>query len=91
MQTHFNNGRAALDDSDTLRKQLATMPADQRTATQDKINTDYQTAITELEQAEKGVQPKDVKNHAVVWSTLGQAYDRAGRYERRRRSLSEGD
>ncbi len=80
MQTHFNNGRAALDDSDTLRKQLATMPADQRTATQDKINTDYQTAITELEQAEKGVQPKDVKNHAVVWSTLGQAYDRAGRY-----------
>ena len=80
MQTHFNNGRAALDDSDTLRKQLATLPADQKTATQDKINTDYQTAITELEQAEKGVQPKDVKNHAVVLSTLGQAYDRAGRY-----------
>jgi tetratricopeptide (TPR) repeat protein len=81
MQTHFNNGRAALDDSDTLRKQLATLPPDQKTATQDKINTDYQTAITELEQAEKGVQPKDVKNHAVVWSTLGQAYDRAGRYD----------
>ncbi|MGC2333730.1 MAG: carboxypeptidase regulatory-like domain-containing protein [Candidatus Acidiferrales bacterium] len=80
MQTHFNNGRAALDDSDTLRKQLATMPADQRTATQDKINADYQTAVAELEQAEKGVQPKDVKNHAVVLSTLGQAYDRAGRY-----------
>jgi tetratricopeptide (TPR) repeat protein len=80
MQTHFNNGRAALDDSDTLRKQLATMPADQKTATQDKINTDYQTAISELEQAEKGVQPKDTKNHAVVLSTLGQAYDRAGRY-----------
>lgn len=80
MQTHFNNGRAALDDSDTLRKQLATLPADQKTATQDKINTDYQTAVTELEQAEKGVQPKDTKNHAVVLSTLGQAYDRAGRY-----------
>ncbi len=80
MQTHFNNGRAALDDSDTLRKQMATMPADQKTATQDKMNADYQTAITELEQAEKGVQPKDVKNHAVVLSTLGQAYDRAGRY-----------
>jgi tetratricopeptide (TPR) repeat protein len=80
MQTHFNNGRAALDDSATLRKQLATLPADQKTATQDKINTDYQTAITELEQAEKGVQPKDVKNHAVVLSTLGQAYDGAGRY-----------
>jgi tetratricopeptide (TPR) repeat protein len=81
MQTHFNAGRAALDDSDTLRKQLATMPADQKSATQDKMNADYQTAITELQQAEQGVQPKDVKNHAVVWSTLGQAYDRAGRYD----------
>lgn len=81
MQTHFNNGKAALDDSDTLRKQLATMPADQRSTTQDKINTDNQTAITELEQAEKGVQPKDVKNHAVVLSTLGEAYDRAGHYD----------
>ncbi|HTX14430.1 MAG TPA: carboxypeptidase regulatory-like domain-containing protein [Candidatus Baltobacteraceae bacterium] len=80
MQTHFNNGKAALDDSDTLRKQLATMPADQKTATQDKINTDYQTAISELQQAEQGVQAKDTKNHAVVLSTLGQAYDRAGRY-----------
>ena len=78
MQTHFNTGRAALDDSATLRKQLATLPADQKTAIQDKINTDYQTAITELEQAEKGVQPKDVKNHAVVLSKLAQAYDGAG-------------
>jgi tetratricopeptide (TPR) repeat protein len=81
MQTHFNNGKAALDDSDTLRKQLSTMPADQKSTTQDKINADYQTAITELEQAEKGVQAKDVKNHAVVLSTLGEAYDRAGRYD----------
>ena len=81
MQTHFNAGRAALDDADTIRKQMPTMPADQKTTAQDKLNTDYQTAITELEQAEKGVQPKDVKNHAVVLSTLGQAYDRAGRYD----------
>ncbi|HEX4002625.1 MAG TPA: carboxypeptidase regulatory-like domain-containing protein [Candidatus Acidoferrales bacterium] len=81
MQQHFNAGKAALDDSDALRKQMASMPADQKTATQDKVNTDNQTAITELEQAEKGVQPKDVKNHAVVLSTLGEAYDRAGRFD----------
>ncbi|HTW24613.1 MAG TPA: carboxypeptidase regulatory-like domain-containing protein [Candidatus Baltobacteraceae bacterium] len=81
MQTHFNAGRAALDDADTIRKQMPTMAADQKTTAQDKLNTDYQTAITELEQAEKGVQAKDVKNHAVVLSTLGQAYDRAGRYD----------
>ncbi|MGD1209933.1 MAG: tetratricopeptide repeat protein [Candidatus Acidiferrales bacterium] len=81
MATHFNAGKAAMDDSDALRKQLATAPADQKSAIQDKMDADYKTAIDELQQAEQGVQPKDVKNHAVVWSTLGQAYDRAGRYD----------
>ncbi|HUA00423.1 MAG TPA: tetratricopeptide repeat protein [Candidatus Aquilonibacter sp.] len=81
MAQHFNAGKAALDDSNTLGKQLATEPADQKSATQDKINADYQTAITELQQAEQGVQAKDTKNHAVVWATLGQAYDGAGRYD----------
>ena len=81
MANHFNAGKAAMDDSDALRKQLATAPADQKSAIQDKLDSDYKTAIDELQQAEQGVQPKDVKNHAVVWSTLGQAYDRAGRYD----------
>ena len=77
MQTHFLAGRAALDDWDTTHKQLATTPADQRAPIQDKLTADSKTAITELQAAEQGVQPKDVKNHAVVWSNLGQAYDRA--------------
>ena len=77
MQTHFLAGRAALDDWDTVHKQLAATPADQRQALQDKLATDSKTAISELQLAEQGVQPKDVKNHAVVWSNLGQAYDRA--------------
>jgi tetratricopeptide (TPR) repeat protein len=81
MANHFNAGKAAMDDSDALRKQLAAAPADQKSAIQDKLDADYKTAIDELQQAEQGVQPKDVKNHAVVWSTLGQAYDRAGRYD----------
>ncbi len=77
MQAHFVAGRAALDDWDTVHKQLAATPADQRQALQDKLAADSKTAITELQSAEQGVQPKDVKNHAVVWSNLGQAYDRA--------------
>ncbi|MGA3293652.1 MAG: tetratricopeptide repeat protein [Candidatus Acidiferrales bacterium] len=81
MATHFNAGKAALDDAETLHKQLATLPPDQKTASEDKIKGDYDTAITELQQAEQGVQPKDTKNHAIVLATLGQAYDRAGRYD----------
>ena len=77
MQTHFLAGRAALDDWETVHKQLATTPADQRGPIEDKLTADSKTAVTELQAAEQGVQAKDVKNHAVVWSNLGQAYDRA--------------
>jgi tetratricopeptide (TPR) repeat protein len=81
MQTHFTAGRAALDDYDATHKQLAAAPADQKQALQDKMDTDAKTAVSELTLAEQGVQPKDVKNHAVVWSNLAQAYDKANQPE----------
>ena len=80
MKQHFDAGMAAMNDSTTLRTQLKTAPADQQSGIKDKLNTDYQTAITELQQAEQGVLPKDTKTHAIVWSNLGQAYEFAGRY-----------
>jgi tetratricopeptide (TPR) repeat protein len=81
MQTHFNAGKAAMDDSSTLRAQLRAASPDQKSAIQDKMNADYQTAITEFEQAEQGVTAKDVKNHAIVWASLGQAYESARRFD----------
>ncbi len=81
MKVHFDAGMAAMNDSATLRTQLKTTPADQQSAIKEKLNADYQTAITELQQAEQGVLPKDTKSHAVVWSNLGQAYEFAGRYD----------
>jgi tetratricopeptide (TPR) repeat protein len=81
MKQHFDAGMAAMNDSATLRPQLKAAPADQQGPIKDKLNADYQTAITELQQAEKGVPAKDVKSHAVVWSNLGQAYEFAGRYD----------
>ena len=81
MKEHFEAGKAAMDDAATLRPQLKTAPADQQGPIKDKLNTDYQKAITELQQAEQGVPAKDTKNHAVVWSNLGQAYEFAGRYD----------
>jgi len=78
MQGHFNAGRAALDDYDASKKLLATTAADQKQALQDKMAQDAKTAVSEMSLAEQGVQPKDTKNHAVVWSNLAQAYDKAG-------------
>ncbi len=81
MKAHVDAGLAAIADSDELRKQLRAAPADQKAAIQDKLNTDYQTAVTELQQAEQSVGVKDTKNHAVVWSNLGVAYNLAGRFD----------
>jgi len=89
MKQHFDNGKAAMDDANTLRPQLKTTPPDQQGPIKDKLNADYQTAITEYTQAEQGVPPKDTKNHAVVWSNLGQAYEYSGRYEEAANAFSK--
>jgi tetratricopeptide (TPR) repeat protein len=81
MKQHFDAGMAALNDAGALRTQLKTAPPDQQGPIKDKLNTDYQTAIAELQLSEQGVLPKDTKSHAVVWSNLGQAYEFAGRYD----------
>lgn len=81
MKQHFEAGKAALDDADPLRTQLKTTPSDKRAAIQDRLNKDYQTAISELTLAEQGVPSKDTMPHATVWSNLGQAYEYAGRYD----------
>lgn len=81
MKQHFDAGMAALNDANTLRPQLKAAPADQRGAIQDKLNGYYQTAITELKQAEQGVLAKDTRAHSTVWSNLGQAYELSGHHE----------
>jgi tetratricopeptide (TPR) repeat protein len=78
MKAHFNAGIAAINDSTQVRQQLASAPADQKSALQDKIKADGQTAVTEFQQAEQGASPKDPKNHALIWANLGQAYDLEG-------------
>ncbi len=80
MKAHFDAGIAAMNDSNQVRQQLATAPADQKSVLQDKLKADGQTAVTEFQQAEQGASPKDAKNHALIWANLGQAYDTAGNF-----------
>ena len=80
MKAHFDAGIAAMNDQNQVRQQLASAPADQKSALQDKLKADAQTAVTEFQQAEQGSNPKDVKNHALVLANLGQAYDSAGSF-----------
>jgi len=81
MKTHFDAGRQAMTEADGLGQQIKTAPADQRTSLQEKRTTDCQNAATDFAQAAKGVQPKDVKNTAVVLQNLGAADECAGKYD----------
>lgn len=78
MKAHFDAGVAAMADSNTVRQQIAAAPADRKSALQDKLKADGQTAVSEFQQAEQGASPKDLKNHALILANLGQAYDVAG-------------
>jgi tetratricopeptide (TPR) repeat protein len=80
MKAHFDAGIAAMNDSNQVKQQLGSAPADQKSALQDKLKADAQTAVTEFQQAEQGASAKDVKNHALILANLGQAYDSAGSF-----------
>jgi tetratricopeptide (TPR) repeat protein len=80
MKTHFDNGVHAMDDASTVKQQLKTASADQKSTFQASMNTDYQTAITEFEQAQQGAPEKD-PNLPLILGDLGAAYDGAGKYD----------
>ena len=81
MKTHFDAGVAAMNDAVQIKGQIPAAAPDQRSSLQDKMKADYQTAVTEFEQAEQAVSPKDVANHALVLGNLGVAYESAGRFD----------
>ncbi|MHB8413073.1 MAG: tetratricopeptide repeat protein [Candidatus Acidiferrales bacterium] len=80
MKTHFDNGVHAITDADATKQQLQSSPADQKATLQAKLNTDYQTAVTEFEQAQQSAPDKD-PNLPTILGNLGVAYDGAGKYQ----------
>ncbi|HEV2223785.1 MAG TPA: tetratricopeptide repeat protein [Candidatus Acidoferrales bacterium] len=79
MKTHFDNGVHAIADADATKQQLRTSPPDQKATLQAQLNTDYQTAVTEFEQAQQSAPEKD-PNLPTILGNLGVAYDGAGKY-----------
>lgn len=79
MKTHFDNGVHAITDADATKQQLRSSPPDQKATLQAKLNTDYQTAVTEFEQAQQSAPDKD-PNLPTILGNLGTAYDGAGKY-----------
>ncbi|HKF53510.1 MAG TPA: carboxypeptidase regulatory-like domain-containing protein [Candidatus Acidoferrales bacterium] len=80
MKGHFDNGVKAMNDASTTKQQLGTAPADQKATLQATLNTDYQTAVTEFEQAKQGA-PENDKNLPIILGNLGAAYEGVGKYD----------
>ena len=70
MKPHFANGNRAMQDAQAIRQQLQTATNDQKPALLAKMKADYQTAITEYEQALEETEVKD-ENGVHVLGLIG--------------------
>lgn len=81
MKGHFDTGVKAMNDAGTVKEQLRTASDDQKATLQASLGTDYQTAITEFDQARQGANEKD-PNLPLILGNLGAAYEGAGQYDK---------
>ncbi|HWG58076.1 MAG TPA: carboxypeptidase regulatory-like domain-containing protein [Candidatus Acidoferrales bacterium] len=81
MKLHFDNGVKAMQAGSALATQIRTAPKDQKSALEQQRTADCQTAVTEFQQAEKGVDPKQVNNQVTISGNLGEALECAGHYD----------
>jgi tetratricopeptide (TPR) repeat protein len=63
---HFANGNQAMQDAQTIRKQLQTATNDQKPTLLAKMKTNYQTAITEYQQALEDTEVRDENGVRVI-------------------------
>jgi tetratricopeptide (TPR) repeat protein len=70
MKPHFANGNQAMQDAKAIRQQLQTATSDQKTSLLARMKEDYQTAITEYEQAIEEAEVRD-ENGLQVMGKIG--------------------
>lgn len=66
MKPHFANGNQAMRDAKAVREQLQTAANDQKPALLVKMKSDYETAITEYEQALQETEVRDEDGLQVI-------------------------
>jgi tetratricopeptide (TPR) repeat protein len=80
MKVHFDAGVKAMQSADATKEQLRAAPDAQKATLQASLSTDYQTAVTEFEQAKQGAPEKD-PNLPTILGNLGAAYEGAGKFD----------
>ena len=80
LKAAFAAGRASLDQARLARSEMLRAAADQRPAMQQRVNELAQTALTAFQAAEKAAGEKESNMHLIYYS-IGEAQDLAGKYE----------
>jgi tetratricopeptide (TPR) repeat protein len=80
MKTHFTAGQAFLVQERKAKEDMQKAAPDQRSALKQNLKDLSDKAAAELEAAQKAASEKDPNQH-LLWATLGEAYDVAGRNE----------
>jgi tetratricopeptide (TPR) repeat protein len=78
MKTHFTAGQAFLVQERKAKEDMQKAAPDQRSALKQNLKDLSDKAAAELEAAQKAASEKDPNQH-LLWATLGEAYDVAGR------------
>lgn len=80
LKKHFEAGLQAMNQVKGLRQKLSGEAADQRSATQQQITQLSETAVTELQQAQKTAAPTD-PNMPTILGNLALAYELSGKHD----------
>lgn len=80
LKKHFEAGLQAMDKVKSLQQQMSSEPAAKQSATQQQIAQLSQTAVSELQQAQKVATPKD-PNMPVILGNLALAYQLSGKHD----------
>jgi len=79
MKGHFDQGRAAMDQSRQIQADAAKATGDQKASMMDQAKQLRQTAITEFQAAQAAAGEKEENMHLVV-ANMAQAYEANGQY-----------
>jgi tetratricopeptide (TPR) repeat protein len=80
LKKHFEAGLQAMNQVKSLRQHLGGEAADKQSATQQQITQLSQTAVTELQQAQKVAAPTD-PNMPIILGNLAMAYELSGKHD----------
>lgn len=79
MKEHFDQGRAALDQSRQVQTDASKAPADQKAALNEQAKQLRETAITQFQAAQVAAGEKEENMHLIV-ANLAQAYEANGQF-----------